>query len=147
MTRIAKMSYDPIDIYDGHMRRSRSASTNDEAPPRRCRETTAAPKYNIRYTQDLGKKSNSVLSSLRQRKEEKLKDYLTRFSQDVSEVHDPNDNVAVSAFINSLQHNQLSLSLRQREPTTYASLVDDVEGYTMAEEEKLSHERELIHGS
>ncbi|KAK3204978.1 hypothetical protein Dsin_019024 [Dipteronia sinensis] len=58
------------------------------------------------------RKSISIISTLKQRKDEKLKDYLTRFSQEVLKVHDPNDKAVVSAFVNSLQHNQLSLSLR-----------------------------------
>ncbi|KAK3228971.1 hypothetical protein Dsin_000852 [Dipteronia sinensis] len=51
------------------------------------------------------RKSISVISTLKQRNDEKLKDYLNRFSQEVSEVQDPNDDVAVSAFVKSLQHN------------------------------------------
>ncbi|KAK3212102.1 hypothetical protein Dsin_016808 [Dipteronia sinensis] len=85
-------------------------------------------------------KSIFVLSTLGQRKDEKLKDYLTRFSQEVSEVHDPNDDAIVYAFVNSLQHSQLSL--KSVGPTTYASLVDDVGRYTMTEEEQLAHEGE-----
>ncbi|KAK3221043.1 hypothetical protein Dsin_015013 [Dipteronia sinensis] len=92
------------------------------------------------------KKSMSVLSTLKQRKDEKLKDYLARFSQEVSEVHDPNDDAVVATFINSLQHSQSSLSLRQKGPITYANLVDDVGGYEMAEKEQIAYEGEYIHG-
>ncbi|KAK3229501.1 hypothetical protein Dsin_001382 [Dipteronia sinensis] len=92
------------------------------------------------------RKSISILSTLKQRKDEKLKDYLARFSQEVSEVQEPNDDAVVAAFINSLQQSQLSLSLRQRGPITYANLVDDVGGYAMAEEEQIAHGGEYIHG-
>ncbi|KAK2657912.1 hypothetical protein Ddye_010964 [Dipteronia dyeriana] len=61
-------------------------------------------------------------------------------------MQDPNEDVVVSTFINSLQHNHLTLSLRQMGPTTYASTVNHVEGYTMAEENQLAHGGELIHG-
>ncbi|KAK3221609.1 hypothetical protein Dsin_008634 [Dipteronia sinensis] len=92
------------------------------------------------------RKSISVLSTLKKRKDEKLKEYLTRFLQEVSEVHDPNDEAIVYAFVNSLQHSQLSLILRQRESTTYVNLVDDVGGYAMVEEEQIAHGGELIYG-
>ncbi|KAK3212513.1 hypothetical protein Dsin_017219 [Dipteronia sinensis] len=92
------------------------------------------------------RKSISVLSTLRQRKDETLKDYLTRFSQEVSEVQDPNDDTVVAVFVNSLQHSQLSLNSQQKELTTYASLVDAVGGYAMVEEEQIAHGGELIHG-
>ncbi|KAK2658259.1 hypothetical protein Ddye_004792 [Dipteronia dyeriana] len=88
-----------------------------------------------------------ALSALKERKDEKLKDYLTKFSQEVSEVQDPNDDAAVSVFINSLQHNHLNLSLRRRGPATYANMVDHVRGYAMEDEEQLVHGEELIHGS
>ncbi|KAK3221835.1 hypothetical protein Dsin_008860 [Dipteronia sinensis] len=68
------------------------------------------------------------------------------FSQEVLEVQDPNDEAVVSAFVNSLQHSQLSLSLRQRGPTTYASLVDDMRGYAMVEEEQIAYGEEILHG-
>ncbi|KAI9193788.1 hypothetical protein LWI28_000174 [Acer negundo] len=42
-------------------------------------------------------------------------------------------------FVNSLQHSQLSLSLRQKGATTYTHLVDEVGGYAMAEEEQMAH--------
>ncbi|KAK3218502.1 hypothetical protein Dsin_012472 [Dipteronia sinensis] len=72
------------------------------------------------------RKSISVLSTLKQRKDEKLNDYLTKLTQEVSEVHDSNDDAVVVAFVNSLQYSQLFLNLRQKGPTTYASVVDDV---------------------
>ena len=49
----------------------------------------------------------------------------------MSKVHDPNDDAVVMTFINSLQHSQLLLSLRQKGPTIYAHLVDDVGGYVL----------------
>ncbi|KAK3229690.1 hypothetical protein Dsin_001571 [Dipteronia sinensis] len=88
----------------------------------------------------------TVMSTLKQRKDKKLKDYLACFSQEVSEVQDPNDDAVMAAFVNSLHHNQLSLSLRQRGPITYANLVNDVGGYALAEEEQIAHEGEYIHG-
>ncbi|KAK3212579.1 hypothetical protein Dsin_017285 [Dipteronia sinensis] len=48
------------------------------------------------------RKSISVLSTLKQRKDEKLKGYLARFSQEVSEVQNPNDDMVMAAFVNSL---------------------------------------------
>ncbi|KAK3204305.1 hypothetical protein Dsin_018351 [Dipteronia sinensis] len=48
------------------------------------------------------RKSISFISTLKQRKNEKLKNFLSRFSQEVSEVQDPNDDAVVSVFVNSL---------------------------------------------
>ncbi|KAK2658913.1 hypothetical protein Ddye_005446 [Dipteronia dyeriana] len=92
---------------------------------------------------------NSILalSTLKQRKDKKLKGYLTRFFQVVSEVQDPNDDAVVSTFTNSLQHSHLTLSLRQKGPTTYLGMVNHVRGYALAKEEQLAHGGELIHGS
>ncbi|KAI9199046.1 hypothetical protein LWI28_026479 [Acer negundo] len=88
----------------------------------------------------------STLSTLRQKRDEKLKKYLTRFSQEVTKIQDPKDNAIVSAFVNSLQHSQLSLNLRQNGATTYAHLVDGVSGYAMVEEEQMAQGGEFIHG-
>ncbi|KAK3204952.1 hypothetical protein Dsin_018998 [Dipteronia sinensis] len=47
-------------------------------------------------------KSISVLSTLKQRNDKKLKDYPSRFSQEVSEVEDPNDDTVLRDYIEKL---------------------------------------------
>ncbi|KAK0572248.1 hypothetical protein LWI29_028517 [Acer saccharum] len=154
------LEYAQENHYKDDRKSPRSVLTDDDLPPRRHRATRSLIRFNKQSAQVAGHIPSDPygiticqrfdkhweLEGERQRKNEKLKDYLIRFSQEVSEVQDPNDYAVVSTFINSLQHSQLSLSLRQNGLTTDAHLVDDMGGYAMAEEEQIAHGGEFIHG-
>ncbi|KAK3198447.1 hypothetical protein Dsin_021862 [Dipteronia sinensis] len=92
------------------------------------------------------RKSIAHLATLKQGKNELLEDYLKRFSQEVSEIHNPNDEAVVAAFTNNLQKGRLSFDLRRKSPNTYTDLIDVAGSYAMAEEEEFAQGGNYMHG-
>ncbi|KAK0598553.1 hypothetical protein LWI29_035804 [Acer saccharum] len=92
------------------------------------------------------KKSVAHLSQLKQGKDESLKKYLGRFSQEVSKIGNANDEAIIAAFINNLQNGQLSFDLRRARLTSYADMMDMVRGYALAEEEEIVTGGYFVHG-
>ncbi|KAK3230054.1 hypothetical protein Dsin_001935 [Dipteronia sinensis] len=92
------------------------------------------------------RKSLALLATHKQGKNESLKDYLKRFSQEVSGIRNPNDKVMVAAFTNNLEKGRLSFDLRRESPNTYTDIMDVAGSYAMAEEEELAQRGSYMHG-
>ncbi|KAK0579106.1 hypothetical protein LWI29_021230 [Acer saccharum] len=92
------------------------------------------------------KKSVAHLSQLKQGKDESLKKYLGRFSQEVSEIGSANDEAIIAAFINNLQNGQLSFDLKRARLTSYVDIMDMDGGYALAEEEEIATGGYFVHG-
>ena len=89
------------------------------------------------------KKSTVCLMSIRQREDETLRSYITRFNKEALSIDEANDKILVAAFMNGLQKGKFLFSLYKNDLKTMTEVLyratkyKNVEDALLAQEEKL----------
>ena len=64
------------------------------------------------------KRSTACLMSIKQREDETLKSYITRFNKEALSINEANDKILVAAFTNGLRKGKFLFSLYKNDPKT-----------------------------
>ncbi|XP_065630669.1 uncharacterized protein LOC136068006 [Quercus suber] len=88
------------------------------------------------------KKSTTCSMSIKQREDEMLRSYITRFNKEALSIDEADDKILVAAFINGLRKGKFLFSLYKNDPKTMSKVLYmatkymDVEDTLQAREEK-----------
>lgn len=80
------------------------------------------------------RRSAAHLLTVRQRREETLREYVSRFNKETLTVDDLDDKVSVTAFMSGIQPGKLLFSLAKRPPTDMAELMLRTQKHMNAED-------------
>ncbi|XP_058111671.1 uncharacterized protein LOC131254986 [Magnolia sinica] len=80
------------------------------------------------------RKSSTHLLTLKQKSEESLKDYISRFNEETLQVGDYSDKMALSAMISGLKEGRFLLSIGKNPDSTLSELISRAQKYTNAKE-------------
>ncbi|XP_065632230.1 uncharacterized protein LOC136068692 [Quercus suber] len=69
------------------------------------------------------KKSTACLMSIRQREDETLRSYITRFNKEVLSIDEADDKILVAAFMNGLRKGKFLFSLYKNDPKTMSKVL------------------------
>ena len=72
--------------------------------------------------------------SVRQRHDEPLRDFVTRFNDEMLQIKDFDHIITIAAFINGLKDKDFTKSLTKKLPKVFANLLMRAEKYIKAEE-------------
>ena len=86
------------------------------------------------------KKSTACLMSIRQREDETLKSYITRFNKDALSIDEVDDKILVAAFTNGLQKGKFLFSLYKNDLKTMSDVLYKATKYMNAEDVLLARE-------
>ena len=86
------------------------------------------------------KKSTVCLMSIRQREDETLRSYITRFNKEALSIDEANDKILVAAFTNGLQKGKFLFSLYKNDPKTMAEVLYKATKYMNAKDTLLARE-------
>ncbi|XP_075633720.1 uncharacterized protein LOC142606221 [Castanea sativa] len=86
------------------------------------------------------KKSTAYLMSIRQRKDETLRSYISRFNKDVLSIDEANDKILVVVFTNKLRKGKFLFSLYKNDPKTMSDVLYRATKYMNAEDAPLARE-------
>ncbi|XP_065622590.1 uncharacterized protein LOC136064589 [Quercus suber] len=86
------------------------------------------------------KKSTACLISIRQREDEKLRSYITRFNKEALSIDEANDKILVVAFTNGLRKGKFLFSLYKNDPKTMLEVLYKATKYMNAEDALLARE-------
>ena len=78
--------------------------------------------------------------SIRQREDETLKSYITRFNKDALSIDEADDKILVAAFTNGLQKGKFLFSLYKNDPKTMSDVLYKATKYMNVEDALLAHE-------
>ncbi|XP_065629683.1 uncharacterized protein LOC136067555 [Quercus suber] len=80
------------------------------------------------------KKSTACLMSIKQREDETLRSYITRFNKEALSVDEADDKILVAAFTNALQKGKFLFSLYKNDPKTMSEVLYRATKYMNAED-------------
>ncbi|XP_065628038.1 uncharacterized protein LOC136066912 [Quercus suber] len=86
------------------------------------------------------KKSTACLMSIRQREDETLRSYITRFNKEALSIDEANDKILVAAFTNGLRKGKFLFSLYKNDPKTMSDVLYRATKYINAENALLAQE-------
>ena len=86
------------------------------------------------------KKSTACLMSIRQREDETMKSYITRFNKDALSIDEADDKILVAAFMNGLQKGKFLFSLYKNDLKTMSDVLYKATKYMNAEDVLLARE-------
>ena len=86
------------------------------------------------------KKSMTCLMSIRQREDETLRSYITRFNKEALSIDEAEDKILVAAFTNGLRKDNLLFSLYKNNPKTMSEVLCRATKYMNAEDALLARE-------
>ena len=78
--------------------------------------------------------------SIKQRKDETLRSYITRFKKEALSIDEPDDKILVATFTNGLQKGKLLFSLYKNDPKTMMDVLYRATKYMNAEDALLARE-------
>ena len=80
------------------------------------------------------KKSTACLMSIRQREDETLRLYITRFNKEALSIYEADDKILVAAFTNGLRKGKFLFSLYKNDPKTMSEVLYRATKYMNAED-------------
>ncbi|XP_065637257.1 uncharacterized protein LOC136070766 [Quercus suber] len=86
------------------------------------------------------KKSTACLMSIRQREDETLRSYITRFNKEALSIDEADDKILVAAFTNELRKGKFLFSLYKNDPKTMSEVLYRATKYMNAEDALLARE-------
>ena len=87
------------------------------------------------------KKSTACLISIKQREDETLRSYITRFNKEALSIDEANDKILVAAFTNGLRKGMFLFSLYKNDPKTMSDVLYRATKYMNAEDALLAREK------
>ena len=85
-------------------------------------------------------KSTACLMSIKQREDETLRSYITRFNKEALSIDEADDKILVAAFTNGLQKGKFLFSLYKNNPKTMSEVLYRATKYMNAEDALLARE-------
>ena len=89
------------------------------------------------------KKSTACLMSIKQREDETLRSYITRFNKEALLIDEADDKILVAAFTNGLRKGKFLFSLYKNDPKTMSEVLYRATKYMNAEDTLLAREDRL----
>ena len=86
------------------------------------------------------KKSTACLMSIKQREDETLRSYMTRFNKEALSIDEADDKILVAAFTNGLRKGKFLFSLYKNDPNTMSEVLYRATKYMNAEDALLAKE-------
>ena len=86
------------------------------------------------------KKSTTCLMNIKQREDETLGFYITRFNKEALSIDEANDKILVAAFINGLRKGKFLFSLYKNNPKTMSDVLYKATKYMNTEDTLLARE-------
>ena len=86
------------------------------------------------------KRSTACLMSIKQREDETLRSYITRFNKKALSIDETDDKILVAAFINGLRKGKFLFSLYKNDPKTMSDVLYRATKYMNAEDALLARE-------
>ena len=86
------------------------------------------------------KKSTACLMSIKQREDETLRSYITRFNKEALSIDEADDKILVVAFTNGLRKGKLLFSLYKNDPKSMSKVLYRATKYMNAEDALLARE-------
>ena len=86
------------------------------------------------------KRSTACLMNIKQREDETLKSYITRFNKEALSIDEADDKILVAAFTNSLWKGKFLFSLYKNDPKTMLEVLYRATKYMNAEDALLARE-------
>ena len=86
------------------------------------------------------KKSTACLMNIKQREDEMLRSYITRFNKEALSIDEADDKILVVAFMNGLRKGKFLFSLYKNNPKTMLDVLYKVTKYMNAEDTLLARE-------
>ena len=86
------------------------------------------------------KKSTACLMSIKQREDETLRAYISRFNKEALSIDESNDTIFVVAFMNGLKMGKFLFSLYKNNPKTMSEVLYRATKYMNAEDALLARE-------
>ena len=86
------------------------------------------------------KRSTTCLMSIKQREDEMLRSYITRFNKEALSIDEADDKILVAAFINGLRKGKFLFSLYKNNPKTMSDVFYRITKYMNAEDALLAYE-------
>ena len=86
------------------------------------------------------KKFTTCLMSIKQREDETLRSYISRFNKEALSIDEANDKILVTAFTNGLQKGKFLFSLYKNDPKTMSEVLYRATKYMNAEDVLLARE-------
>ena len=86
------------------------------------------------------KKSTACLISIKQREDETLRSYITRFNKEALSIDEADDKILVAAFTNGLWKGKFLFSLYKNDPKTMLEVLYRATKYMIAEDALLARE-------
>ena len=86
------------------------------------------------------KRSTTCLTSIKQREDEMLRSYITRFNKETLSIDEANDKILIAAFTNGLRKGKFLFSFYKNNPKTMSDVLYRATKYMNAEDALLAHE-------
>ena len=86
------------------------------------------------------KRSTTCLMSIKQREDEMLRSYITRFNKEALSIDEVDDKILVAAFTNGLQEGKFLFSLYKNDPKTMLEVLYRATKYMNAKDALLARE-------
>ena len=86
------------------------------------------------------KKSTTCLMNIKQREDETLRSYITRFNKKALSINEADDKILIAAFTNGLRKGKFLFSLYKNDPKTMSDVLYRTTKYMNAEDELLAQE-------
>ena len=86
------------------------------------------------------KKSTACLMNIKQREDETLRSYITRFNKEALSIDEADDKILVAAFTNGLRKGKFLFSLYKNDPKTMLDVLYRATKYMNAEDALLARE-------
>ena len=87
------------------------------------------------------KKSTACLMSIKQREDETLRSYISRFNKEALSINKASDKILVTAFTNGLRKGKFLFSLYKNDPKTMSDMLYRATKYMNAEDALLTREK------
>ncbi|XP_050248921.1 uncharacterized protein LOC126696185 [Quercus robur] len=88
------------------------------------------------------KKSTACLMNIKQREDETLRSYITRFNKKALSIDEADDKILVAAFTNGLQKGKFLFSLYKNDPKTMSDVLYRTTKYMNVENALLAQEKQ-----
>ena len=88
----------------------------------------------------MNKKSTACLMNIKQRKDETLKSYITRFNKEALSIDEADDKILIVAFTNRLRKGKFLFSLYKNDPKTMSDVLQEATKYMNTEDALLAQE-------
>ena len=87
------------------------------------------------------KKSMACLMSIKQREDETLRSYISRYNKEALSIDEADDKILVAAFTNGLRKGKFLFSLYKNDPKTMSNVLYRATKYMNAEDALLTREK------